>query len=169
MKTTLLVSKSQSVLEHALSKIDFPTSTDIYMLPSNLNLSIKLEQTGGYNNKTLISNTDMTVGSNEDINKAEVYHQQFQLPPALSKFGRTQGLAHATPEMHSMKSSYDLIKETILLADKRKMLAEKHSDEVFPLLITGTGLIACHFWQVLTPLAQHEDHDHTDLARNIKK
>ena len=47
------------------------------MLPSNLNLSIKLEQTGGYNNKTLISNTDMTVGSNEDINKAEVYHQQF--------------------------------------------------------------------------------------------
>ena len=36
------------------------------MLPSNLNLS--MEKTRGYNNKTLISDTVMNIGSNKDIN-----------------------------------------------------------------------------------------------------
>ena len=39
----------QGVLEHALSKVDFSVSTGIYMLPSDLNLSIwKMK---GCNNK----------------------------------------------------------------------------------------------------------------------
>ena len=33
--------KYQGVLEHALSKVDFSVGTDIYMLPSNLNLNIE--------------------------------------------------------------------------------------------------------------------------------
>ena len=37
------------------------------MLPSNLNLSIG--KTKGYNNKILVSNTDMKIGSNRDMNK----------------------------------------------------------------------------------------------------
>ena len=37
------------------------------MLPSNLNLGI--EKNKGYNNKILVSNTDMKIGSNRDINK----------------------------------------------------------------------------------------------------
>ena len=37
------------------------------MLPSDLKLSI--EKTKGYNNKSLVSNTDMKTGSNKDINK----------------------------------------------------------------------------------------------------
>ena len=37
------------------------------MLPSNLNLNIG--QTKGYNNKILVSNTIMEIGSNRDINK----------------------------------------------------------------------------------------------------
>ena len=41
--------------------------TDIYMLPSNLNLNIG--KTKGYNNKILVSNTGMKIGSNRDINK----------------------------------------------------------------------------------------------------
>ena len=36
------------------------------MLPSNLNLNIG--KMAGYNNKILISNTDMKIGSNKDIN-----------------------------------------------------------------------------------------------------
>ena len=53
------------MLEHALSKVDF--SVGIYMLPSNLNLSIA--KTKGYNNKILVSNTHMKIGSNKDINR----------------------------------------------------------------------------------------------------
>ena len=61
------VERYQGVLEHALSKVDFSVGIGIYMLPSNLNLSIG--KTKGYNNKILGSNTDMKIGSNRDINK----------------------------------------------------------------------------------------------------
>ena len=61
------IEKYQGVLEHALSKVDFSVGIGIYMLPSNLNLSIG--KTKGYNNKILVSNTDMKIGSNRDINK----------------------------------------------------------------------------------------------------
>ena len=57
----------QGVLEHALSKVDFSVGIGIYMFPSNLNLSIGKMK--GYNNKILVSNTDMKIGSNRDINK----------------------------------------------------------------------------------------------------
>ena len=61
------IERYQGVLEHALSKADFSMGTGIYMLPSNLNLSIG--KTKGYNNKILVSNTGMKIGSNRDINK----------------------------------------------------------------------------------------------------
>ena len=51
----------QGVLEHALSKVDFSVGIDIYMLPSNLNLTIG--KTKGYKNKILASNTDMKIGT----------------------------------------------------------------------------------------------------------
>ena len=55
------------MLEHALSKVDFSVGTGIYMLPSNLKLNIGKMK--GYNNKILVSNTDMKVDSNRDINR----------------------------------------------------------------------------------------------------
>ena len=55
------------MLQHALSKVDFSVGTGTYMLPSNLNLNIG--QTKGYNNKILVSNTDMKKGPNRDINR----------------------------------------------------------------------------------------------------
>ena len=61
------IDRYQGVLEHALSKVDFSVGTDIYMLPSNLNLNVG--KTVGYNKKILISNTDMKIGSNKNINK----------------------------------------------------------------------------------------------------
>ena len=50
------------MLEHALSKVDFSVGTGTYMLPSNLNLSIVKKKR--YNNKILVSNTNMKIGSN---------------------------------------------------------------------------------------------------------
>ena len=61
------IERYQGVLEHTLSKVDFSVGIGIYMLPSNLNLSIG--KTKGYNNKILVSNTDMKIGSNRDINR----------------------------------------------------------------------------------------------------
>ena len=61
------IERYQGVLERALSKVDISVGIGIYMLVSNLNLSIG--KTKGYNNKILVSNTDMKIGSNRDINK----------------------------------------------------------------------------------------------------
>ena len=52
---------------HALSKIDFSVGVGIYVLPNNLNLNIRQKE--GYNNKIIVSNTDMKSGSNRDINR----------------------------------------------------------------------------------------------------
>ena len=107
----------QGVLEHALSKVDFSVGTGIYMLPSNLNLNIG--KTKGYNNKILVSNTDMKIDSNRDINK-----DHKKLPRDMSKI--------VIPTVQ-----HDL-----------KMLTEKHNDEKLAItfLIVGAGLIAYHFW-----------------------
>ena len=69
------IERYQGVLEHTLSKVDFSVGIGIYMLPSNLNLSIG--KTKGYNNKILVSNTDMKIGSNRDINRD---HKKLTLP-----------------------------------------------------------------------------------------
>ena len=60
------------MLEHALSKADFSVGTGTYMFPNDLNLNIG--KTKGYNYKILVSNTDMKIGSNRDINK---YHKNY--------------------------------------------------------------------------------------------
>ena len=59
------------MLKHALSKVDFSVGIGIHILPSDLNLNI--EKTNGYSNKILVSNTDMKIGSNRDINKIIKY------------------------------------------------------------------------------------------------
>ena len=64
----------QSVSEHALPKIGFTIGTGIYMLSSNLNLNIR--KTAGYNNKILMRNIDLKIGSDGNINNAEVYHKK---------------------------------------------------------------------------------------------
>ena len=57
------IERYQGVLEHALSKVDFSVGIGIYMLRSNLNLNIGKAK--GYNNKILVSNTDMKLVQTE--------------------------------------------------------------------------------------------------------
>ena len=116
------IERYQGVLEHALSKVDLSVSTDIYMLPSNLNLNIG--KTKGYNNKILASNTDMKIGSNRDIN--EVRKKLLLTPPDVPK-KVIPAVRHENP---------------------KKMLTEGHNDEklVMTLLIVGAGLIPYHVW-----------------------
>ena len=117
------IERYQGVLEHALLKVDFSVGIGIYMLPNNLNLSIG--KTKGYNNKILVSNTDMKIGSNRDINRD---HKNLT-PPNVPKKIVIPAVQHKPP--HNLK-----------------MLTEKHNDEklAITLLIVGIGLIAYHFW-----------------------
>ena len=111
------INRYQGVLEHTLSKIDFSVGTGMYMLPSNLNLSIGKKKE--YNNKILVSNKGMKIGSNRDINK-----DHKNLPPDVPK----------------------IVIPTI--QHNLKILTEKHNDEKLTItfLIVGPGLIAYSFW-----------------------
>ena len=115
------IKRYQGVLEHALLKADFSVGAGIYMLPSDLNLSVG--KTNGYNKKILVSNTDMKIDSNRDINKD---HKKLHPPDE------------------------DVPKIVLPAArhDNPKMLTEKHNDEKLAMthLIVGSGLIAYHFW-----------------------
>ena len=114
------IERYQGVLEHALSKVDFSVGTGIYMPPSDLNLNIG--KTKVHNNKILVSNTDMKVGSNRDINK-----DHKKLPP---------------PDDNIPKIVIPAVQH-----DNPKLLSKKHNDDklAITLLIVGDGLIAYHF------------------------
>ena len=116
------IERYQGVLEHALSKVDLSVGTDIYMLPSNLNLNIG--KTEGYNNKILVSNTDMKIGSNRDINNDR--KKLLVTPPDVPK-----------KEIPAVRQE-----------NPKKMITEGHNDEklVMTLLIAGAGLIPYHVW-----------------------
>ena len=117
------------MLEHALSKVYFSVGTGIYILPSNLNLSIG--KTKGYNNKILVRNTNMKIGPNKDINKD---HKKLPLTP---------------PKDDALKIVNKIIKNyPAVQHDNPKMLTKKHNGEklVITILIVGGGLIAYHFW-----------------------
>ena len=78
------------------------------MLPSDLNLNIR--KTKGYNNKILVSNTDMKIGSNRDINKD---HKKLNTPEP----GQAEGVAHDTPKM--MKGRDKPVKDWFLEANSQ--------------------------------------------------
>ena len=110
------IERYQGVLEHALSKVDFSLGTGIYMLPSDFHVGIG--KTKGYNNKILVSNTGMKIGSTREIDK-----DYKKLPP---------------PDAAKIVIQYD----------NPKMLTEKHNDQKLPItfLIVGAELIGFHFW-----------------------
>ena len=125
--TGINIERYQGVLGHALSNVEFSVGTDIYMLPSNLNLNTGW--TKGYNDKILVSKTDIKIGSNRDINRGKKKLNPPDLPNTVIPAVR-----------------HDPVEATI--PHNLKMLTEKYNDEklAVTLLIVGTGLIACHFW-----------------------
>ena len=106
------------------------------MLSSNLNLNIG--KTVGNNNKILVSNTDMKIVSNSEINK-----DHKKLPMTPQEPGKAEGTALKIDE--PIKYHLAVQHEQI---DNPKMLAEKHNDEklAITIFIVGAGLIAYHFW-----------------------
>ena len=127
------IERYQRVLEHALSKADFSVGMGIYMLPSNLNLNIG--KTKGYNNKILVSNTDMKTGSSRDINKD---HKKLA-PPEPDKAGR---VANSAPKI--MKGMDKPVKDHRAARHDLKMLTEKYNDEKIAItfLIVGAGCLS---------------------------
>lgn len=58
--SSFLLNKQNKRGIDALSNVDFSAGTGIYMLPSNFSLC--MGKTAGYNNKVLLSSTDLKAG-----------------------------------------------------------------------------------------------------------
>ena len=118
----------QGVLEHALSKVDFSVGIGIYMLPSDLNLNIG--KTKGYENKILVSNTCMKIGSNREIHKGRKKLPVTPLDVPKIVIPAVQHDPVGTTKLHNLK-----------------MLTEKRNDDKLAItfLIVGAELIAYHF------------------------
>ena len=116
------IPRYQDVVKHALSKVDFSLGIGIYMLPSNLNLSIG--STKDYNNKILTNSAGMKIGSNIEMNKS------------------------VGPGNHDALDKEPIKEHPMARDDNLRILTEKHNDEKLAItfLIVGTGLIAYHFW-----------------------
>ena len=122
------IEKYQGVLKHALSKTDFPMGIGIYMIPINLNLSIG--KTKGYNNKILVCNTAIKIGSNRDINK-DCKKMSVTRPDDRPNKIVIPAIQH---DLVGAKRSHNL-----------EILTEKHNDEKLAITLL-TDLIAYHFW-----------------------
>ena len=86
--------------------------TGDYMLPSNLNLNIR--KTVGYNNKTLISNTDIEIGSNNDVKK---YHKKLSAIPLEPGEAESAALKMDKPIKDYLAVQYEQTDNPKMLAD----------------------------------------------------
>ena len=61
------IKRYQNTLSYASSKVDYNVGESIYMIPSDMNLKIRSE-TARYNNEILISDGNLSLGKNENVN-----------------------------------------------------------------------------------------------------
>ena len=73
----------QDTLSYASSKVDYSVGESIYMLPSDMDLKIRLG-TVGYNNKILVSDGKFILGKNEKVNSLEAPSAPQAETPAIS-------------------------------------------------------------------------------------
>ena len=78
----------QDTLSYASSKVDYSVGEHLYMLPSDMNLKIRLG-TVGYNNKILVSDGKFILGKNSSETPATESHKTNSLglthTPAISQ------------------------------------------------------------------------------------
>ena len=63
------IKRYQDTLSYASSKVDYSVGESIYMIPSDMNLKIRLGAVG-YNNKILVSDGKFSLGKNDEVNLA---------------------------------------------------------------------------------------------------
>ena len=61
------IKRYQNTLSYASSKVDYSVGESVYMIPSDMNLQIRLG-TVGYNNKILVSDGKFSLGKNGEVN-----------------------------------------------------------------------------------------------------
>ena len=117
------IKRYQDTLSYASSKVDYSVGESIYMIPSDMNLKIRLG-TVGYNNKILVSDGKFILGKNEKVN----------LVPVMKSHKVTQ--TAATPK----RNSNDLLPYTPNISHKpQEPNTITHNDEKIALVLALAG------------------------------
>ena len=90
------IKRYQDTLSYASSKVNYSVEENLYMVPSDMNLKIRLG-TVGCNNKILVSDEKFSLGKNENVNL---------MTPAI-KNHKTNSLE--TPSMKSTQTAFSHI------------------------------------------------------------
>ena len=77
------ISSITKTLSYASSKVDYSMGENIYMLPSDMNLKIRLGN-ARYNNKILVSDGKFSLGKNEKLTPASL-NQKIRQQKRLTK------------------------------------------------------------------------------------
>ena len=88
------IKRYQDTLSYASSKVDYSVGESIYMIPSDMKLKIR-SGTVGYNNKILISDGNVSLGKNNEVNlmtPASKYHKTNSLETSTIKNHKTNSL-----------------------------------------------------------------------------
>ena len=139
------VKRYQETLSYASSKVDYSVGEHLYMLPSDMELRIRL-RTVRYNNKILVSDGKFNLGKNENVNSLEVRSAPQAETPAIKT--NSLELTHAPTISHEDEKpnkTNDLIlnltPENVTQHSRIVTTTCKgtHSDEKIALVLTLAG------------------------------
>ena len=122
----------QETLSYASSKVDYSIGEHLYMLPSDMELRIRLG-TVGYNNKILVSDGNFSLGKNDEVNCSKT--------PAISHKDSKPTADSETAVTHK---------------DLERKLTTNHEDEKIALIISLTGIFTV--WYMFRYLIIHSTH-----------
>ena len=120
------IKRYQDTLSYTSSKVDYSIGQNIYMLPSNMELKIKIG-TVGYNNKILVSDGKFILGKNEKVNSLE---------PAAMKSHKDSN--HVKQTAVTNKDS----ETAVTHKDLEKKPTITHQEEKIALILSLTGIFA---------------------------
>ena len=131
------VKRYQETLSYTLSKVDYSVGENLFMLPSNMELRIRLG-TVGYNDKILVSDRKFNLGKNEEVNSLETpaiknHKTNYLETPAIeSHLNTAQGLTDTSAISHGCKVPAPPAHE-----DEKPKIT--HSDEKISLVLALAG------------------------------
>ena len=118
------IKRYQETLSYASNKVDYSVEENLFMLPSNMELSIR-SGTVGYSNKILISDKKFNLGKNDEVNSPAIETNSLETPAI--KNHKTNSLETPAIESHS-NTAQGLIQAPII-----------HEEEKIALILFLTG------------------------------
>ena len=121
------IKRYQDTLSYASSKVDYRIGESIYMLPSDMNLKIRL----GTVNKILVSDRKFMIGKNDEVNSLEAPSAP-QVETPVMKSHKGSNVVTQTAVTH--KNS----EETAVTQEQKTTIT--HQEEKIALILTLTGI-----------------------------